>query len=132
MLSPGEEPCQSCRARTDSTPFDDALVVQLSRTGSLVTADVRVSLLTLPALTTTFTPYSADLPFGIATDTRIAFGYSGANELDADFVEMENGPVNPRRVPPAFVQLSPGPSPILWTRAGSVRSDQNCGRNYSR
>lgn len=101
MPSQGEEPSPSSHARTDSTLFSDSLVVRFTPTGSSAAAEFSVSLLTLPALTTTWTQYTVDLPtFGIATDTRIAFEYSVTNALYADFFCMETRPVNPRQERP--------------------------------
>jgi len=76
-------------ARTETTDFADGLTVRLSN-GSSATGDFGVTLLTLPALTTTWTLYTVNLPsFASATDARVAFEYSVGNAINADYIGLD-------------------------------------------
>ena len=86
-------------ARTDSTLYADGVTVRLS-TGGSATTDFTLTLLSLPSLTSAWTLYSVALPtFASATDTRIAFEYSVASAINADYIGLDAVAVNTPAVP---------------------------------
>jgi hypothetical protein len=106
-LSGGET--LSFYARSPTTEFTDGLQVRLSLTGGSAVGDFTLSLLSIAAAPTGWTLYSAVIPsLGGPTSARVAFQYSVADAMNADYIGIDSLTVAPIPEPMSAVLLGLG------------------------
>lgn len=106
-LSGGET--LSFYARSPTNEFTDGLQVRLSPTGSSAVGDFTISLLSIAAAPTGWTLYSVVVPsLGGPASARVAFQYSVADAMNADYIGIDSLTIAPIPEPMSAVLLGLG------------------------